>query len=950
MYNKINALSNFSSRLRRLLSRLLFVRRPQHPSDLPDDLWMQGQLVHASPSGMILVDARQPDMPIIYVNEAFQQITGYSLADVRGKNCRFLHRDDRDQPALEVLRQALKKRLSCNVTLRNYRKDGEMFWNELRVSPVYDQDGTITHYIGIQNDISRRKEMEQAFEHSELRYRQMFEENRAVKLLIDPQTGQIVNANSAAVDFYGYPRQRLTSMRIQDINVLPDEEVIVEMQRAKERHRSFFEFQHRLASGEVRDVDVFSSPMNTSDGQLLYSIVVDVTGKRQAEMHRERLITQLRFLNQTAQELADLPDEQSLYTYMGKQLHTVLRDQAVIVISQNEPAQSCFTVQGVYGLEDALSGEAMQQESDYLRAGSVYAPGSSTPQHCAQGHLIRLDGGVQQLKTPLSPPLLGQNLIQLLNLDAVYVRGLHKDGNLYACVHFYMRGDHEIEHPDLVEAFIQQVSATIQRIQAVNALQESERMYRSLFEQSNDAVFILNTEGKHLRVNQRASDLLGYSLEEMIGLSYRDLVPDDQQEQSSDVRRRLVAGERVPPYERYFLHKDGRRLPTEVNVDVVRDDEGNPLHIQSLVRDISQRKQMEDALRASEERLRMMIEAIPDLIFRVRTDGTYMDYHAPDTRLLFDPPEVFLGKKINDVLPPLLASQHMDAIRQASDNQEIVIQEYTVPFGESERQFELRVGPAGDDEVLVIARDVTEIRQMQQHEMALVLEKERHRLLTTFIQNAAHEFRTPLSTITSSAYLLAKSDDVAYRRNRYQQIELYIKQITKLIDMLLMMVKLESADMPEEPLAIKTLYDSVCESLHGQYGECPVLHHPKIPDDLFVIGDEYYLRQALLQIIDNAYRYTPPDREITIICQYTDDEVWLKVQDQGPGIMEEFLPRIFETFWRQDTAHTTPGFGLGLTIAKKVVEHYKGRIEVESKINIDSGTLVSVVLPLLKPG
>ncbi|QJD97197.1 PAS domain-containing protein [Mucilaginibacter robiniae] len=110
-----------------------------------------------SMSGIIITNYQHPDNPIIYCNKAFEELTGYSYEEVIGKNCRFLQRDDRAQSSCYKLRAALEKGEECHVELVNYRKDGSLFWNELYIAPVQDGEGRITHYIGIQNDISERK-------------------------------------------------------------------------------------------------------------------------------------------------------------------------------------------------------------------------------------------------------------------------------------------------------------------------------------------------------------------------------------------------------------------------------------------------------------------------------------------------------------------------------------------------------------------------------------------------------------------------------------------------------------------------------------------------------------------------------------------------------------------------------------------------------------------------
>jgi len=149
--------------------------------------------------------------------------------------------------------------------------------------PICSSAGEVLSLFGISIDISQGAGAIEGLRKSERRYRQMFETNMAVKFILHPQTGIIVEANSAACRFYGYSAEEMAGMSVFEINVLSPEEIHAEMKKAASERRLNFEFQHRLKSGEIRDVEVLSGPIDTEDGVRLYSIVYDITDRKLVE-------------------------------------------------------------------------------------------------------------------------------------------------------------------------------------------------------------------------------------------------------------------------------------------------------------------------------------------------------------------------------------------------------------------------------------------------------------------------------------------------------------------------------------------------------------------------------------------------------------------------------------------------------------------------------------------
>ncbi len=132
-----------------------------------EELNLNRNIFKSVTNGISVANAQLPDMPLMYVNPAFEVMTGYSLEEVEGKNCRFLQREDHDQPGLTLIREAIDQQRETVAVLRNYRKDGSFFWNELSLSAIRNVEGVLTHFVGIQTDVTERVEFESALRESE---------------------------------------------------------------------------------------------------------------------------------------------------------------------------------------------------------------------------------------------------------------------------------------------------------------------------------------------------------------------------------------------------------------------------------------------------------------------------------------------------------------------------------------------------------------------------------------------------------------------------------------------------------------------------------------------------------------------------------------------------------------------------------------------------------------
>lgn len=234
---------------------------------------------HTSPDSINI--NRLADGLYIDVNEGFCHITGYRREEVIGKSSLeidiWADPKDRERLDAELRSHGVVRNLEATFQM----KDGRRL-EGLMSAVVIELDG-IPHILSITRDISERKRLENELRQSERRYRTLFEDHSIVELLIDPETGRIVDANRAAVIFYGWSREELTAMNIAQINTLSQDEIRREMENARMSRKNYFQFQHRRADGSLVDVRVFSSPVEIAGKTVLHSIILDISNEKRLE-------------------------------------------------------------------------------------------------------------------------------------------------------------------------------------------------------------------------------------------------------------------------------------------------------------------------------------------------------------------------------------------------------------------------------------------------------------------------------------------------------------------------------------------------------------------------------------------------------------------------------------------------------------------------------------------
>jgi signal transduction histidine kinase len=248
-----------------------------------------------------------------------------------------------------------------------------------------------------------------------------------------------------------------------------------------------------------------------------------------------------------------------------------------------------------------------------------------------------------------------------------------------------------------------------------------------------------------------------------------------------------------------------------------------------------------------------------------------------------------------------------------------------------------------------ISRDITERKQFEAQLIELKAERERVKVLQKFISDMSHDFRTPLSILNSSLYLIQKHTDPEKQQAYAKQMEQQILRMDRLLIDLLQMTHLDEQETHFQfsLTEMKAFLSALVRDYELTASEKQIsLEFVSSVSEWFARIDTVEFARAMVELIENALTYTPAGGSITVRTSVQQGQNIISVEDTGIGITDRDLPHIFEHFYRADQARSTDtgGTGLGLPIARKVIEAHNGTIEVESIVG--QGSIFSIRLPI----
>ncbi len=369
------------------------------------------------------------------------------------------------------------------------------------------------------------------------------------------------------------------------------------------------------------------------------------------------------------------------------------------------------------------------------------------------------------------------------------------------------------------------------------------------------------------------------------------------------------------------------------------------VHIGGLMR----RRQAEDALRSSHATNRALLTAIPDWMFRVNSSGIIVNFHDPKIYPLPLPIKDFMGKSLTEVLPHDVSELLLNCIHQAFSTNEVQIVEYQLRLNDLCLDYETRIAVSSSKEIIAIIRDITERKKAEAEiRNALEREKELNELKSRFVSIASHEFRTPLSTILSSAQLIEHYSQKWSEEKKVihlQRIQTSVRHMTDLLNDVLLINKAEvgKLEFNPNPISLNCFCQEIIEDIQLTSDDHKIIFKDKSQCKI-INADQKLLRHILTNLLSNAIKYSPNKENVYFDLDHQDDNIIFRVRDEGIGIPEKEQGEIFTSFNRASNVGTISGTGLGLSIIKRSVDLHGGHIELDSSLG--SGTTFTIKLPL----
>jgi PAS domain S-box-containing protein len=855
------------------------------------------QILESAIDSMFIHDAKGK---FVYVNEAAAQSHGYTKEELLKTNLRKLNVQESSELFDKHIRKVLKEG-DAVCEIEHYRKDGSILPLEINTRAV-DVDGNIVLFSSA-HDITERKRAGEALQDSEAKYRYLFEHSQVANALVG-FNGKIIDANEAAAELYGYDKSEIIGKDLL--------EFIAPESRADVTEAFAYGLQRRYA--EPIDVDVITKrgtrtffypggyQVVLEGGKEIGFLisVVDITERRGAENALKQSEERYRTILEETRDSYFEVDIVGNFTFVNDAMCS----------------QLCYSRKELIGMNYRTMTVNEDIEKVYKAFNTVYREGQ--PIRDFTFKTIRKDGSIGQGELAVFP-------LRNEKGDIVGFRGIGRD--------------------------------IAERLQMIEDLRHSEERYRTVLDEMEEAYYELDLAGNLTFFNDALSRKVASSREELMGMGYKEYTPAKDVGRVYDAFSQVYkTGRPIKGIPLQVIRRDGIILSSEDTILPLRNKAGEIIGFRGVSHDVTERLQMMEALRRSEERYRTMLDEMEEAYYEVDLKGNFTFFSDALCRQLGYTREEIMGINYRVYVPP--------------ENVKKVFEIYNTVYrtGEPRKLFtssqikkdgtliytEDSIFPMRDEEGQIIgfrgiSRDITERKQREEERKQLEQKAQFASRLASvgeLASGVAHEINNPLTAVIGYAHLLLDRKDIPVDIKR--DVEVINEGAQRVAGVIKKLLVFARQTKPERTYVdineiISTTLELRAYSLQSNNTKVILQLDPDLP---MTVADPGQLQQVFLNLIMNAeteVKLVHGGGKLSIKTEQIDGNLRISFKDNGLGIAKENLERIFNPFFT--TRKVGQGTGLGLSVCHGIVTEHKGRIWAESQLG--RGATFIVELPVV---
>ncbi|HEY9814292.1 MAG TPA: PAS domain S-box protein [Candidatus Obscuribacterales bacterium] len=845
----------------------------------------------------------------IYHSPACTVIFGYPLDDFPAEKWLSSILPDDAARVMPQLLQAIYDEQTTTVEYRYHRPDGRICWIADTISSRREESisGWEVTLVGI--DISDRKQAEVALEREVLRRRTLFEASIDGIVILD-QAGNILESNASFARMLGYSVDEMTTLSIMDFEARWSPEELEAKAETMEFCGDTFETLHRRQDGSIYPVEISSSSVDWYGELVNFCVCRDISDRKQmeAELVHSRDFRELIF-NESSDALF-LVDPDTLLT-----------------TDCNQRAVELF--------EASCQEDLIQMEGHRLQKRPF-----------TESEIVSIRQEVEQQG------------FWSLELEYITFQGREFWGDLSAKNITF--GD---QHFQLVR-----IADITDRKQAELALQRLHEELQTFLDYAPALISLFDHEGRYVRVNPAFAQTLGRSQSDIVGHTFEELFPDAIAMVFRERLQRLIIS-RSPLMVEDDVELEGEiRTFQSILFPVATSGETN--NYWAIATDITERKQMEQALQVQEQQFRGIFNSAVRFIGLLSPDGKFLDVNHTALQLCTETRQDLMGITIWDspwvTSYPETQAIMQEGVERASQGETSQAEIVVMGIDQIERYVDVTFKPLLDPEgqvyqILAEGSDISDRKRAEMHvQEARIAAETANQAKSRFLANMSHELRTPLNAVLGYAQILMRDPDLAYQYQDYiQTIFSSGHHLLSLINDVLDLAKVESGHMGIDlevvnlPFLLNSIYGLLRQEIRTRGLALEIEADPRLPQS--IITDGKRLKQVLINLLGNAIKFTPRGTiTLRVIVGAVSSPsnvpmvaLTFQVEDPGIGISPEDQQRIFEAFEQADAGRQLSGStGLGLAISQQLVTLLGGHLQLCSEVGQGSTFQFTLVVEL----